>query len=337
MKMDEKMVGRFRLGRKLGSGSQGVVRVCHDASTGESMGACKTITLKNDDFADNANLIPEVKALWSLKGHKHIVRLLEIHTCSKKAHLIMELCAHGNLYSFLEKHDFQLPEPQAARVIAQLLTALIHCHSNGIVHRDIKPENILVSHLSSFRIPLFRMNSDSRLSNLKASKCLSPEPVEAYIKLADFGMAVQTSNGDLTEFERCGSLSFMAPEMMMGLQYNKEVDMWSTGILTFFILMGYAPFHGTNLCEVLAAIQWKGPFLHMEATGKLSVEAWDFIRHLLCDQADRMSAADALAHPWIQLYWPEGFHTCKPPTSKLRHALSLKNPSCTNHEHSCCW
>ena len=112
-----------------------------------------------------------------------------------------------------EKREFKVSESIASRVIKSLAAGLYYLHNYGIVHRDLKPENILVTSKN--------------------------EDVD--VKISDFG-----SSKMLGSWQKCtesvGTLTYTAPEILMGKSYGKEVDVWSLGVITYVMLAGCLPF-----------------------------------------------------------------------------------------------
>jgi serine/threonine protein kinase len=125
----------------------------------------------------------------------------------------MEFCAGGDFFTYLEKRGFRLPEPKAALFVHKLATAVFYLHSYGIAHRDLKPENILMTDTTD--------EADMRLLDFGLSKIIGPE-----------------------EFckEPYGTLSYVAPEILLEKPYTKSVDLWSIGIITYLMLSGFLPF-----------------------------------------------------------------------------------------------
>ncbi len=114
----------------------------------------------------------------------------------------------------------RISETQAAPMILQVLSALQYIHRNGIIHRDIKAENLLLQ---------------------------EPGPV---VKIADFGLATFVPAGGKAS-TACGSVYFMAPEVVLKTPYSFEVDIWSLGVTIFTILSGRYPFPGKCNLEVV--------------------------------------------------------------------------------------
>ncbi|GJP52946.1 hypothetical protein CLOM_g12104 [Closterium sp. NIES-68] len=265
---------RYRLGKELGKGGGGVVRVCGDLATGEPVAACKSIPkCKLQRKEAREELQGEVAAMRRVGGHAHVVALRALFEDAESVHLVMDLCAQGDLYEYLIARTV-LPEPMAADVTRQILLALHHCHASGVVHRDIKPENILL-----------------------ASKDEAAEKL--HLKLADFGLAVQLRAGQLA-VGMYGSAVYMSPEVVCRRPYGPPVDMWGLGVILYTALSGYMPFWGSTDEQLFFRILRNQPDFSIAPWPSVSPTAIDLVRWLLSsDPAHRPSAAAALQHPWI--------------------------------------
>ncbi|KAI3471095.1 hypothetical protein Pfo_027758 [Paulownia fortunei] len=134
-----------------------------------------------------------------LSGHPNVVDLKAVYEEEDYVHLVMELCAGGELFHKLENHG-RFSEPEARVVFRQLMQVVMYCHDKGVIHRDLKPENILLATKSSS----------------------SP------IKLADFGLATYISPGQSLH-GTVGSPFYIAPEVLGG-GYNQAADIWSADL-----------------------------------------------------------------------------------------------------------
>ncbi|GJP33193.1 hypothetical protein CLOM_g17752 [Closterium sp. NIES-68] len=266
----EDIKGRYSLGKKeIGDGRFGSIRTCLERSTG-SFYACKTISKKIIQSNEEAEDVRrEVTFLAMLKGHPHIVTLKEALEDKKAIHLIMELCPGGDLFERIKSRD-QLSEPEAALILRQLLEALIYTHSMGILHRDVKPENILLTSPSS----------------------CTP------IKLIDFGVATVLAAGTQCT-EMAGTPEYMAPEVY-DEEYGTGADVWGAGVSLYVMLSGIPPFwESTNRSLEHAIRSKKVSFKHWKWAG-VSVETKELITRMLeKDPRKRITAQEALEHPWI--------------------------------------
>ena len=158
-----------------------------------------------------------------------------------------------------------------ALIIKQVLLALNYCHKSNIIHRDLKPENIL-------------FESDDSNSN---------------IKLVDFGFA-EVFNPKKGLKEVLGTPLFIAPEIISGKNYNSKADIWSLGIVTYFLLSGNPPFDGDDRDELFAAIKLAKFEFSAKIWEYISEDWKDFIRKCLTKESkSRPSAEDLLSHTWI--------------------------------------
>ena len=202
-------------------------------------------------------------------AHESLVQLHAAFQDKQRIYLVLDLVEGGELFDLIIAKEF-FAERDAGRIVRQLLSAIEYMHERGCAHRDIKAENVL---------------------------CVDAHASQ--VKLADFGLA--NALGDATKFQSCvGTTDYMAPEMLEGVRYSFEVDMWSIGVLTFILLCGYPPFYGrTEAARVDLILSGRYSF-DDEVWHSVSDAAKHFISHLLVPQPHaRYSARQALAHPWI--------------------------------------
>ena len=176
----------------------------------------------------------------------------------------------------------------AAKIFKQINQALNYCHQVNIVHRDLKPENFL------FESP--DENSD--------------------LKIIDFGLSKILDGGRLQRMKtRAGTPYYISPEVLAG-NYDMSCDMWSAGCMLYILLCGYPPFYGDNNQEILQMVS-RGVFDYDgEEWDDISNEAKDLINKLITRPERRMTAAEALQHPWMR----HNIHE----TSKERRAIAKK-------------
>lgn len=162
---------RYLLGPQLGWGQFGVIRTCTDLVTSETL-ACKSISKDRLISSDDLNSVKlEIEVMARLSGHPNVVDLKAVYEEEEYVHLVMELCAGGELFHRLEKHG-RFSEHEAAVLFRNLIEVVMYCHEKGIIHRDLKPENILLASKSAY----------------------------SQIKLADFGLATYITPGKFMDF-----------------------------------------------------------------------------------------------------------------------------------------
>ncbi|CAL0328642.1 unnamed protein product [Lupinus luteus] len=261
---------RYILGEQLGLGQFGVIRACSDKLTGEVL-ACKSIAKDRLVTANDLRSVKhEIEIMATLSGHPNVVDLKAVYEEEDYVHLVMELCAGGELFYRLEKHG-RFSESEARVLFRHLMQVVSYCHENGVVHRDLKPENILLA--------------------TKASS--SP------IKLADFGLATYIKPGQSLH-GLVGSPFYIAPEVLAGA-YNQAADVWSTGVILYILLSGMAPFWGKTKSRIFEAVKAADLRFPPDPWDRISVSAKDLIRGMLCTEASqRLTAEEVLDHCWMQ-------------------------------------
>ena len=148
--------------------------------------------------------------------YPYIIKLYDIYESNNNIYVMMEYCKNGNLFNYFNNNYYKLDENLAKKIIYKLLLVTNFIHSLGIIHRDIKLGNIL----------LFGEFKDN-------------------IRLIDFGLSTILGPNEKS-IEPCGTLAFAAPELLKEKPYSKSVDLWSIGIVTFFLLCGYLPSDDEN-------------------------------------------------------------------------------------------
>ncbi|GAA5935891.1 hypothetical protein JCM1841_005831 [Sporobolomyces salmonicolor] len=263
---------QYKTGKTLGQGTYAVVKECVHIKTGKYY-ACKVINKRL--MAGREHMIRnEISVLKSIsQGHKNIVTLWDYFETQNNLYLVTDLCQGGELFDRICALQY-FKEQDAAKLVQTVLSAVEYLHSHGIVHRDIKPENLLYR----------SKDADSDLL------------------LADFGLSKVMDEQQFSALTTtCGTPGYMAPEIFKKLGHGKPVDIWAMGVVTYFLLCGYTPFDRDNQVDEIQAIcSADYSFEPEEYWQGVSETARDFInRCLVIDQTQRMTAAEALAHPWL--------------------------------------
>ncbi|XP_071447046.1 serine/threonine-protein kinase unc-51 isoform X2 [Hetaerina americana] len=281
------VVGDFEYNTKdlIGHGAFAVVfKGRHRKKTNLTV-AIKSITKKN--LAKSQNLLgKEIKILKELTAlhHENVVELLDCKETPHNVYLVMEYCNGGDLADYLSVKG-TLSEDTIRLFLRQLAGAMKALHAKGIVHRDLKPQNILLSH------------------NVMSTggKAACPQPTEMKLKIADFGFARFLQDGVMAA-TLCGSPMYMAPEVIMSLQYDAKADLWSLGTIVFQCLTGKAPFQAQTP-QALKQFYEKNANLAPKIPSGTSAELAHLLLHLLRRNArDRMEFDDFFSHPFLQ--WP---------------------------------
>ena len=281
--------------KNLGSGISGPVRLCTHRESGKQY-ALKVLL-------DRPKARKEVTLHWLCSGSEYIVRAIDVYVneiklpgdsvAKKRILLVMELMEGGELFEYItQKQHFT--EQEASQILRQVAMAVQYCHCRHIAHRDLKPENLL----------LLQKEDDQK---------------QVRIKLADFGFA-KVDNGDLTTPQF--TPYYVAPQVLEAQKrqkeiragqrspgspyyYDKSCDMWSIGVILYIMLCGYPPFYSEVPNQPITQRMRKkimsGNFsFPSREWDKISDDAKDLIRHLLCvEESERISVDDLLRHPWL--------------------------------------
>jgi len=224
----------------------------------------------------------EIKVMESIK-HTNIIRFYEVFEDTDALYLVMELASGGELFDRIQQKG-HYSEKDAAGVLRQMFQGIQYLHANKIAHCDLKPDNFLFSHSGE----------------------TSP------IKVIDFGMSKFVERRKYFQ-TFCGTPFYVAPEVING-KYSEHCDMWSLGVVMFVMLFGYPPFYadqqkfGSFTDDKILSLVKKGfsPVTkdgfgaHFPKGIPATDSAKDLIARLLnLDIAKRLTADEALEHPWL--------------------------------------
>lgn len=209
-------------------------------------------------------------------GHQNILTLVDYFETMNNLYLVTDLALGGELFDRICRKGSYY-EADAADLVRATLSAVAYLHDHGIVHRDLKPENLL------FRTP--EDNADLLIADFGLSRVMDEE---------QFHVLTTT----------CGTPGYMAPEIFKKTGHGKPVDIWALGVITYFLLCGYTPFdRDSDFEEMQAILNADYSFTPVDYWRGVSDGAKDFIRLCLTiDPARRMSAHEALQHPFVAGY-----------------------------------
>ncbi|KAG2445351.1 hypothetical protein HYH02_008816 [Chlamydomonas schloesseri] len=282
---------------QLGSGSYGVVHKAINRETKELLAIKKVVHSIENGLSDST--IREISTLRELQ-HDNIVRLKDIIATvnGSHVHLVLEFL-DCDLRHYLDTHAEASDINRIKSIVFQILRGIRHAHANSIMHRDLKPQNVLVGVSSG------------------------------NVKITDFGLArCFLPNEDRAYTERVVTLYYRAPELLLGAQhYTSAVDLWSVGCIMAEMVNFEPLFKSDSEIGLL--------FKMFERLGTPTPDAWhevsglayysehfphflprrledlvprlandpaglDLLRRMLCyDPRQRITASEALAHPWF--------------------------------------
>lgn len=262
--------------KEIGAGHYGVVRKAQLKVDRSKVYAVKTIVMQK--LKGDKTLLKNELEMLRFSDHPNIIQFYEIYKDEKCVHFVTEYCEGGDITTRLEQNG-PFPEEDARRIIFEVLFAINHLHSCGIVHRDIKPDNFL----------------------FKTKKR------DSEIKLIDFGLSKKFQQGSKLH-SILGTPYYVAPEILEKRGYTEKVDVWSAGVMLFLLLVADFPFKSSNNGELFEKIK-RGDF-SMTASHQLrsaSAECKALLRNLIeRNPSKRFSAREALRDPWfdpINMEW----------------------------------
>ena len=251
----------FEIGKPLGRGKFGAVYLAREKRT-KYIVAIKVLQKSQLLKAGVEHQLRREIEIQSHLRHRHILRMYGYFYDAKRIYLILEYSPGGELYKRLTAKG-HFSDRTAARYISDLARALDFCHDKHVIHRDIKPENLLVG-------------------------------AQGEIKIADFGWSVHAPTSRRNTL--CGTLDYLPPEMVEGREHDKQVDVWSLGILLFEFLVGTPPFEA----EGHSATYRRIARVDLRFPPGVSEDAKDLIRKLLVkDPSSRLRLKDLPNHPWV--------------------------------------
>ena len=220
---------------------------------------------------DENEILNEINILRTM-DHPGILKIFEFYSSKQNYSIVTELCPGGELFQqIIDKGPFT--ERYSAYVMYQIFSAVNYCHKMHIVHRDLKPENILIVSKDREGLPT--------------------------IKICDFGTSKMFEKGAVQR-KLVGSSYYIAPEVLKK-HYNEKCDVWSCGVIMYILLSARPPFGGEDDNEIMERVSTGKYDLESPPFNKLSKNSIDLIKRLLTmDPEQRISAEQALNHPWFK-------------------------------------
>lgn len=257
-------IGQYILGKNLGIGAFGKVKLATHAITGHKVAVKILNKGKIKQLGMEEKVQREINILH-LCTHPHIIRLYEVIDTPTDIFLVNEYVSGGELFDYIVAKG-RLSADEARNFFHQIISGVEYCHFQKIVHRDLKPENLLL---------------DSNLN----------------IKIADFGLSNLMRDGDFLRTS-CGSPNYAAPEVISGHLYaGPEVDVWSCGVILYALLCGSLPFDDESIPNLFKKIK-SGMY---SLPSHLSQLARNLIPRMLeVDPMKRITIPEIRLHPWFQ-------------------------------------
>ncbi len=277
------LLGHYKIVRRLGQGSMGVVYEAIDQKLGRHV-AVKLIINPQDDVAtrDSSNAVErfwrEARAASSL-NHPGICTIYELNESAESPFIVMELLEGSSLEKLYRGHA--MPYPKLVEMGVQLTDALDAAHRKGILHRDIKPANIFVTQSGQAKLLDFGL---AKLDDASNEDVLGADAPTARNPLTSSGLSV-------------GTVAYMSPEQARGEPLDARSDLFGLGVVFYEMATGQHPFHGTTTAVVFDRILNHAPVAPISLNAQLPAEFENILnktlekdRELRCQSAAELRA-----------------------------------------------
>ena len=273
----KKIEDLYSIQNEIGNGKFSKVYLAYEKKTNRKV-AIKRVE-KGNLSENDLDLVKTEIDILKVCQHPNIIKLYDIIETATMIDIIMEYCPGDNLYYYLLKRNFIISEEEMVKIIHKISTAVFTMHNLGIVHRDLKLSNIVMTDTTSF----------------------------ADIRILDFGLSKILGPGEKCN-ESYGTPGYAAPEVIRQNKYDFKADIWSIGVITYFLFSAKLPFDYINKGN------GKKDFIkntledEVKFTGKewenVSKEGIQFIKDLMNKNVDeRIDIKKVLEHEWIKKYY----------------------------------
>lgn len=270
---EKKLWSKYLFKKIIGKGGFSIVIALHEKSTAKTIAA--KVVEKHKISVNTLNLLRCEPNILKELSHNCIIRMIDFIESKKRMFMLVEYMRGGDLSKYIKNRSRTgqyFREGEVAIIMKKIFKGLCYLHSKSIVHRDIKPGNILIE---------------------------TPNYLDT-IRIADFGLSFKMKSSRETRMKKCGTLNYMAPEIIQDfVEIGPAVDLWASGIVLAMLLnRGKHPFvlKGEPEHETKRKIASRETRLELV---KASSDAKDLLSNLLASADKRISAVEALNHPFI--------------------------------------
>ena len=260
----------YKIEKEIGIGRNSHVNLGVQKDTG------KLVTIKiidkQDETKKEEELVRYEIGILKFCHHKNIVNLIDYFETIDNIIIILNYIEGNTLGEYLKNNNFNFKETQVANIVLQIAKGLQYLHKFGIIHRDLKTDNIMIEQIEQKNIE---------------------------VKIMDFGLSKIASKEEKL-IEGYGTLYYAAPEIIENLPYNKEVDIWSLGVILYYIFTGCYPFMGKEEDEIEEKII-NDPVEFKDGEWEvISDKVQDLIRKCLEKNPEgRITIDEFINHPWF--------------------------------------
>ncbi|KAI1720754.1 protein kinase domain-containing protein [Ditylenchus destructor] len=257
--------------RTLGEGAFGEVKLLIDRNDPNIAIAVKIIDLKKHRHqADNVRREALLQRI--LRHHPNVLKYISMRVnVDEQFQIFLEYADGGELFDRIEPDVGMHPE-KAKFYFAQLIDGLEYIHGNGITHRDIKPENLLLTR-------------------------------QDVLKISDFGMATIFRHDGRERYldTRCGTMPYVAPEVLTGRYRGVPVDIWSSGVVLVAMLVGELPWESPERSTIRFKCWVENKALNRKPWKRIPNSPLSLLKGMLDpDPKNRFTISRILNHPWFE-------------------------------------
>ena len=267
-----KVIDNYTLSEVLGVGQYGKVYKALNIKT-NSLYAVKIVKKQRFDEIEKLEefTMNEIQTLVKI-DNPNVIKFIEMLKTPNHYYFVYEFCNGGTLENLLTIKGHFL-ESEALVIFSQLVNAFRSLIKDNIMHRDLKPANIL-------------LHNDQ-------------------LKLADFGFCKMMNGPKDLAKTLVGSPIYMAPEVLLGQDYDQRAEMWSLGCVLYEMLYGECPYEEKTIAKLIQRVQNNDPILFNNEINRISAKTEELVRRMLTiDLEQRLSFAELFADERIKCYYP---------------------------------
>ena len=325
----KKKIGDYILISKIGKGAFASVYGGINQKNGKIIAIKQIEMSKINKSKETYNNIRNEFFILSKINHNNIIKLIDYELTKNNIYFILDYCNGGNLSEYIKYYEKKegklLNEFYIQKLLRQLIKGLEYMHNKNIIHRDLKLENILLNFND-----IKTSNLNEKIQKVDYSKVSLNDSFT--LKIADLGFSKNISK-ELYTHTFLGTPIIISPEVLLGndneRKYNTKADLWSLGIITYQLLIGYPPFNSNesifNIFKKIKIGKYKIP-----TNIKISIEAISFINGLLQFYPEkRFNWEQIKSHPFI-INNVENFHYINLKNMEYNENIVIDSKNCDN-------
>eukprot|EP00466_Bigelowiella_natans_P000587 jgi/Bigna1/51559/estExt_Genewise1Plus.C_10414 len=268
----------YNVKKCVGDGTSASVYIAKDTKTGEVV----AIKHFSEDILNSPYTFHRERSAMNLVSHRNVAKCIASFADWKGAPaIVLPYAQNGDLLDFMIKHG-PPSEKMCRTILCKIFHAIKACHDSGVIHRDIKPENILL---------------DAKYQPIVCDFGYAGIPLSSSLSSPN-----KCSNCSMTT--KCGSKSYMAPEIINGNYQTLAIDIWSLGVLAFILYCGFPPYAKPSKNDYwyrkISRGDWTSFWRAHEAHAEFTSDFKDMIEGMLCiNSKKRATLKELLESQWM--------------------------------------